>query len=70
MTTLIQRNQHLKPGPPTAEIHHFDSQIAEAQHCPRCHHGMRYEAYHTQGPGLTRYIALSVCTNCSYQREF
>ena len=53
-------------GPPNDEVGRMDAEIAECATCPHCGAQCQYDAWHKEGS----YIALVVCPECDWDREF
>jgi len=55
-----------QPGARSTEVEALDGQIVALMRCPKCRSKMHYEGYHNDGS----YVALAVCNQCGYEKEF
>ena len=53
-------------GAPHVDTEALDATIVALMRCPKCRGKMHYEGYHNDGS----YIALAVCNQCGYEKEF
>jgi len=54
------------PGAPHTDTERLDAKIVALMRCPKCRSKMHYEGYHNDGS----YVALAVCNQCGYEKEF
>lgn len=55
-------------GAPTEEAEEIDASIARRFRCPKCGGEVHYDGWTNERTGS--YIAMMVCTQCGWKREF
>lgn len=55
-----------QPGAPSEDAEKIDVAVAESVICPYCGSRCQYAGWHKEGS----YIALAVCPECDWDREF